>query len=282
MKYLAACGYVLFTAISFVFLDEIIAHIDKLAALSIMSICAIVVFNILNYQHLKTTYKTCLQYWRIFLVMSIALAIDWYTMVTSANQSDPFVAMSALFIALSLVGFAKEFITRRNYSALISIALLSLAVVVLLFGYHVPIGKSILSGLIYGAIAGFAFYVYVYSSARLSTIANMQVIEILATRFWVLFLLSLVLVRTDALVQLHWFDVLKLVLVSFGALIIPIYCNQKSIEKLGANATAIFISLVPPITYIFYVCLTGEILLINTLVCLLIGMALFIPKLLVR
>lgn len=282
MKYLAACGYIFFTAISFVFLDKIIAHIDQLVALSVMSICAIVVFNLLNYKRLIKTYLICWQHWYLFLIMSIALAIDWYTMVTSAQKSDPFVAMSALFIALSLVGFVKEFITKQRYSYLISCGLLIVAILVLLVAYQVPIGKSTSSGLIYGAIAGIAFYVYVYSSARLAIKANLQTIEILATRFWILLIFSLSLVKFDALLALQSNNLVRLVLVSFGALIIPIYCNQKSIEKLGANATAIFISLVPPVTYVFYVIVTGQISIVNTLVCVLISIALVVPKFMIR
>lgn len=279
MKYIDAFLYILFTAISFVFLDKVISHISPVVTLTIMSACGIVVFNLFNIDKLIATYKFCLKNKVSFLIMSGALAIDWCTMVASTYFADPFVAMASLFIAVSFIGFFKEWLKSSNVGLLISCLLLTVASIIMILFYAVPVSKSIISGFILGATAGIAFYVYVYSSARLTLLGDLTAMQILATRFWVLFIGALVFVPYRELVSINIEDIGKIILVSFGSLIIPIYFNQKSIQKLGADKTSILIGLVPPITYLCYVIIYHNILVVNAVICLLITMALFIPKL---
>lgn len=55
-KYLDISIYILLTAISFVFIEKLIEHINPILALAVMSLCGIVVFNFLNYRNTRHTY----------------------------------------------------------------------------------------------------------------------------------------------------------------------------------------------------------------------------------
>lgn len=280
LKYLDAILYIVFTAISFVFLDQMIAHINPIVALVIMSFCGIVVFNVFNIGKAARTYCYCWQNKSTYLIMSIALAIDWWTMVLACYFSDPFVAMAALFIAVAVVGFARLWFTYRKLRFIASCSLLLFASVLLIVFYKVAAEQSVVYGFILGAIAGCAFYVYVASSEKLATKCKFTSLQILATRFWLLFISALIGILFIAHIDLTFHDVWMLILISFGSLIIPIYFNQQSIAKLGAAKTSIIISLVPPITYAFYIIIHRQINVLNTLVCLLITMAILLPKIL--
>lgn len=279
VKYLDAILYIIFTAISFVFLDRIIAHINPIVALVIMSLCGIIVFNVLNLRKLAPTYRYCWHNKTTYLIMSFALAVDWWTIVLACYFSDPFVAMAALFIAVAVVGFARLWLNQRKWRFLVSCGLLVTASVLLVLFYTVSASKSVMIGFILGAIAGCAFYVYVASSERLALRCGFSSLQILATRFWVLFISALIGIFFISPFGLTVHDVILLIVISFGSLIIPIYFNQQSIAKLGAATTSIVISLVPPITYVFYLLVYWQISLINTLVCILITLAILLPKL---
>lgn len=279
MKYFDILIYVLLTAISFVFLGKITDHVNPVVTLSIMSACGIIVFNLFNYKKTIPTYMATMRHPWITFIMCTSLAIDWWCMVLGIYLADPVIVMSALFIAVAVLGFI---FTGKNialYIRLLSIFLLFIADICLIFLYRLPANKSAILGVLCGSITGVAYYIYIYSSEQLSIKCNMTSLQLLATRFWVLFLSAVTVVfakyNYDSLM---FIDLIKIILISFGSLIIPIYFAQQSIVKIGGNLTAIFSCLVPPMVYVFYVIIYQQFLLVNTIVCLLITVALFLPK----
>lgn len=283
MKYIDVLIYVLLTAISFVFLGKITDHVNPVVTLSIMSACGIVVFNLFNYKKIIPTYLATMRYPWLTFIMCTSLAIDWWCMILGIYLSDPVVVMSSLFIAVAVLGFIFAGNKIHFYIRLSSIFLLLIADMCLIFLYQLPNNKSAFLGVICGSITGVAYYIYIYSSEQLSLKCNMTSLQLLATRFWALFLSAVVVVFIKYSYQsLLLIDIVKIILISFGTLIIPIYFAQQSIVKIGGNLTAIFSCLVPPMVYVFYVVVYQQILLVNTIVCILITFALFLPKLINR
>ncbi|RTL11628.1 MAG: hypothetical protein EKK54_06730 [Neisseriaceae bacterium] len=277
--YLDAAIYVLLTSVAFVFLDHLIVGLNPVVALFAMSAIALIVFNSLNISNLKKTYLACWHNKTIYLMMSAALAVDWVTMVFASHIADPFIAMAALFSALALFGFGKIYLIARNKAVLFSLFLLLLGLGILLFAYQVKTGHSIIGGVILGSIAGLAFYVYIANSSKLASLAHLSSLQVLATRFWLLFFGAVIFVPKHNLLFLLKQNLLSLVIISLGSLIIPIYYNQQAIKKLGSELTSVFISLVPPVTYGFYAIYNRQIIMVNVVVCILITLALIIPNL---
>lgn len=283
MKYIDVSIYVILTAISFVFLGKITDHINPVVTLSIMSACGIVFFNLLNYKKFIITYKAIYQYPMLMLIMCGSLAIDWWGMILGIYLSDPVVVMSSLFIAVAIFGFVFSAKTMNLYTKIFSVILLFIADICLIILYQLPFGKSALLGVVCGSITGVAYYIYIYSSERLSLKCGMSSLQLLATRFWLLFLSAIFVVGIKydySGVAIN--DFIKIILVSFGSLIIPIYFAQQSIVKIGGNLTAVFSCLVPPTVYIFYVIIYQRVSLVNTIVCMLITISLFLPKIISR
>jgi hypothetical protein len=277
--YLDAGIYVLLTSVAFVFLDHLIAGLNPVIALFAMSAIALLVFNGLNIRNLSATYLACWHNKTLYLIMSVALALDWVCMVFASHIADPFIAMAALFSALALFGFGKMFLVTHNKAVLFSLFLLLLGLGALLFAYQVKAGHSVTGGIILGSVAGLAFYVYIASSSKLASLASLSSLQVLATRFWLLFVGASIFVPKHDLFDIIKHNLLALIVISFGSLIIPIYYNQQAIKKLGSELTSVFISLVPPVTYGFYAIYNRQIIMVNVVVCILITLALIVPNL---
>ena len=148
-----------------------------------------------------------------------------------------------------------------------------------MFAYQVKAGHNVAGGIILGSVAGLAFYVYIANSSKLASLAHLNSLQVLATRFWLLFIGASIFVPKHDLYGILKHNLLALVVISLGSLIIPIYYNQQAIKKLGSELTSVFISLVPPVTYGFYAIYNRQVIMINVIVCVLITLALLVPNL---
>ena len=275
--YIDALIYVLLSSVAFVFLNNLIADVNPLIALLVMSSVALVVFNLLSFKRVKLTYTVCWQHKSIYIWMSIGLALDWVCMVYASYVADPFIAMAALFISLAIIGFIRLNFIQKSRKQLISLILLVISLILLELFYVVPVEHSTSLGILLGVLAGGAFYLYILNSAKLASLGNLNSLQVLATRFWFLWGIALIMVP-----KLHlWANMLThlgaLILISFASLIVPIYFNQRAIQKLGAELTSVFIGLVPPVTFVCYVIYSHEFHWLNGMVCLIITVALLLP-----
>lgn len=276
--YFDAAMYVIVMAVSFVFLNKFCQQIDPVIALFAMSFIAIVSFNLMNHKQLRSTYRACLENKLLYLVMSGGLALDWVCMLYASYFADPFIAMSGLFIFLAIIGFSRLYIKNKSRVNLFSIILLIISALVLYFAYQIDNKLQHLGlGILLGMIAGIGFYLYIASSGELAKRSNLSTMQVLATRFWLLFIGMAFFVPSHNLWQIIANNILALILIAYASLIIPIYFSQQAIKKLGSNTTAIFISFVPPVTYIFYVLYNHNLLWGNVIVCIIITVALVLP-----
>ena len=275
--YVDALIYVLLSSVAFVFLNHLITDVNPFLALLVMSSVALVVFNLLSFNQIKLTYAVCWQHKSIYIWMSIGLALDWVCMVYASYVADPFIAMAALFISLAIIGFIRLNLIQKSRKRLISLILLIVSLILLELFYVVPVGHSIGLGILLGMLAGGAFYLYILNSAKLASSGGLNSLQVLATRFWLLWVVALVMVPKLELWSKLSTHLSELILISFASLIVPIYFNQRAIQKLGAELTAIFIGLVPPVTFVCYVIYTHEFHWLNGVVCLIITIALLLP-----
>lgn len=276
--YIDAILYVMLASIAFVFLDNLCGGVEPLTALFVMSGVAIFCFNILCLKHLKTVYDAILQNPFLFLMMSTALGLDWLCMIYATYLSDPFITMTSLFISSAFLGFFSLYRKSGTSSYCWSMLILISSILILFFKYEIQKPGNTIYGILLGILAGFAFYVYMLTSERLSARAKLTSIQILATRFWVLFIGSSLFIHLDALHTALRDNALPLVAVSIGALVIPIFFNQQAIRKLGTATASVIISLVPLTTYLIYALWKGNLVFTNLLIGLVITSALALPK----
>jgi hypothetical protein len=277
--YIDAAIYVIMTAISFVYLNKFCQQVDPVIALFAMSFIAIISFNLMSIKHIKATYMACWNNKLLFIIMSGALALDWTCMLFASYIADPFVSMAGLFIFLAIIGFGKLFLENRAISNLLSVMLLIISAVILYSEYQVNSSGHLGLGILLGGVAGTVFYVYIASSSELVIRNNLSTMQVLATRFWVLFIGVTFFVPYQNLFPIIINNIIPLIIISYGSLIIPIYFNQQAIKKLGGALTSVFISFVPPVTYLFYVLYNHNMVWSNVFVCIVISIALVLPYL---
>lgn len=276
--YVDAAIYVILSSVVFVFLDDLCKNVEPAMALFIMSGIAIACFNLLNVRAIKHTYSACVTEKWLFLMMSLSLGADWASLTYATYLSDPFVTMAALFVTLAFCSFFHLFKQTGELSNMLSMLLLLISMVVLYETYQIKLSQHLVFGLLLGAVAGLAFFMYIFFSDKLAKRANLSTIEILATRFWILFLGSFFFLPIKALYTTLKDNAFALIVVSFGALIIPIFFNQQAIKKLGPTRSSLLISFVPPMTYLFGSWYNKNLLLGNLFVCIIITIALILPK----
>lgn len=276
--YFDALIYVLLASVAFVFLDRLCNDINPVVALFIMSGIAIICFNLLSFKYLKLTYTAIKNNFFLFLLMSFSLSIDWLCMIYATFFSDPFIAMAAVFVTTALLGFAKYYWDIQDNSSLLSITFLVISMLVLYFGYQIRDPKNIGYGIFLGCITGAAFFIYIVSSRILARRANLSSIQLLATRFWILFIGSAFFINLKDVSLAFQEKAFSLILVSLASLVVPIYFNQQAINKLGSAKAAILFCFVPPATYLFYVLWNHNLKTYNLMVCFIITFALISPN----
>lgn len=276
--YYDALIYVILGSIAFVFLDDLCAQIAPATALFFMSGIAILCFNLLSYRSLNQVYRSIFSHPLLFLLMSTALGIDWFCMVYATYYSDPFITMTAIFVSSALLGFFALYKQSGATSYLLSMALLLATLLVLYFKYQIQNSGDVGFGILLGVGAGISFYVYMVTSNNLCQRSGLSAVQILATRFWVLFLGSALVLHSHDLHMAWQNNALSLTLVSIGSLVIPVFFNQQAINKLGAALVSVIISLVPITTYLIYAIWHNNFIMTNTVLGIMITSAIIIPK----
>lgn len=272
--YVDAILYVILASIAFVFLDDLCNDVEPLTALFVMSGVAIFCFNILSLKHLKTVYDAIFQNPLLFLIMSTALGLDWLCMIYATYLSDPFITMTSLFTSSSFLGFFNLYRKTGSTSYCWSMIILVISILILFFKYEIQKPGTIFYGVLLGILAGLAFYIYMLTSERLSNRAKLTSIQVLATRFWVLFIGSSLFIHLNDLNAALKNNALLLVAVSIGSLVVPIFFNQQAIRKLGTATASVLMSLVPITTYLIYAFWNGNLVFTNLLIGLVITSAL--------
>lgn len=277
--YLDVIIYVVVTAFSFVVLRGVCENIDPFITLFVMSITASLSFNLFSIKQIKSTYTVCFRNKWLYLTMSTALGLDWVCMLYSSYLSDPFIALAGLYIFLAILGFTKLFWQTQKLINLFSIGLLLISIIFLYYSYIVGPSSHLGYGILLGGLAGIGFYVYIVSSRILTIKGSLTNSQVLSTRFWVLVLIAATFMPYQHLIHLSLNELTKLILISYGALVIPIYFSQRAIMQLGSSLTSIFVGFVPPMTYLFNVLYTHKFILQNLIVCIIITLALVLPNL---
>jgi drug/metabolite transporter (DMT)-like permease len=277
--YIDAILYVVITSITFVLLTKLSSNINLGISLFFMSGVAIICFNLLGVKKLKNTYKIFSSNWVLCIQMSIALGLDWGFMLFSSINSDPFIAMGSLFVALAILGFINLFKANHKKSNIFSIFLLILSLLLMACFYNSGNYKNALLGVAFGFLAGVSFYFYIILSTELTSKTNISSIQILSLRFWALFIGSVFFLPKSTFLVIGD-KYLELIMLSLSSMVLPIFFSQQALQKLGPGVASVLFCFAPPITYLFYAIIYKDIIFINVLICTVITAALIIPKIL--
>jgi drug/metabolite transporter (DMT)-like permease len=270
--------YVMLTALSFVFIDQLAGYINPIVSLFIMASLATVWFQILSWRKLKQLYIICTkepQYW----LLAVIVAINWLSSMYAPHYADPFLYLAIYFITLAIYGFVSMYISTKKIAPLISSTLLIISLLVIAVYYDIDHQRSLWIGFVLGWIGGITAAIYAKLSASLCKKYSLGSREILAIRFIPLCLVLILFLHfehVDFLITLK--NVLTLLIMSIISLIIPVYYYQQSIIKLGVNQSAILVAFTPVVTFILFSYSIKHIDYVNLAISIIVLVALLAPR----
>lgn len=212
---------------------------------------AIIYFNIINIKKLRPIYSIVIKKKSLYLWLSVSVVFMWLGSFLTPIYFLPSIFLFTFMSIISISGvFAAYSINPKIIYLAKFIFLLLNLILFYIVSAHYYHGLN-LTILIAATLAtGLSGYAYIKLSSMFGSYFNTS--QVLAVRFWLLWLVTLICVTIN-----HEFTflsakvLLEALIVAMVTLIIPIYCSQKSINKIGPDQTSIWIGFTPCLTFIF-------------------------------
>lgn len=213
---------------------------------------AIIIFHLLAVNVVFSTYRKLCSVKALTFATLLSVALMWLFTFYISIYYSPAIQIFALVGFTSCYGSFFTYLTNQKLIELLKSIFIFVLLVVFYMVMHgqYPSNKFYIL-LLSSFVMGTSAYAYLASTFQLSKL-QFKVTEILAVRFWLLWIILLCLVLSSH--ELNSVDlsaVLKTFLLSLVTLVLPIYLSQKSVEKIGANLTGILIGLMPFVTFAF-------------------------------
>lgn len=248
--------YVFFTALAVVLIDKINTHVPILISLAITSGIALIFFTLVNFKQLVTIYKINRKFWLFSLLMNLCVLVNWFFSYLGVSTSSATFFVFIYFLVQALIVLLVARLAIKNLLKA-SLIVISIIVATLYIERH----QVSYLGILYGFIAAGAGYAYMLFSHRLSKQGELSATQILATRFCLLFTISLVLslsvhFSNYHLLTHHQLDII--IIIAFASLIVPLYFSQRALAHIGLSRHTFIRSLTPLFTYALQGIILGE------------------------
>jgi len=260
LKYKYSLLYCLATAISSSCIDGVTDYMPTAYVLCISCLVAIIYFNIASSAKLIHIYKTIYQHKKSFLIINILVAIMWACTFFGIAIGG---ATYYLLIYFSIGGLAAMIFMDFKSNKLQIILLIFLTALT----YFV---KSNIIGFILGLTGGLTGFLYLKLSKDLHDNLGFSSNEVLAIRFWLLFIiLLLVTPNKDFIIYTNMTNILTIIFVAFLSMIVQLWFSQQGIVYSGVRIHQYIVSLTPSATFFAQGAILGEwhpVLLLLTLI----------------
>jgi len=216
---------------------------------------AALIFHFLNLKKIKPIYKAAWRHKKQWFLIMLWVSLMWIaTFLGSAINTALFILI--YFTTNCLLGFINK--TKKAASQQKRILIFSLTGLIATTAFYLYIQLTPNNTLKnweligFGMLGGLCNYLYQAESYKFSQTSFLSATAILAIRFWLLILFSLLLTPFAAFTQLSFpNDILLLILIALLSLVIPIYAGQKGVLALGPELNAIICGFTPAATYLF-------------------------------
>ncbi len=244
-------AYILLTAVSFVLIHQLGVGLPKMLMVLLSTAYAIFFFHVINYKTIAGAYRKAFRIKKDYAVILISVLFMWGGSYLIPIYYSPAIQVFTFMLSICVWGaFFTYRHTHRTTDLIIFILCSFILCVFYIIYYQVYPLKSFLIMLFGTLLTGTAAYVYFWQSQKLLEFQFTST-EILAIRFWLLLLVPLMLVIEDqSYLLINWRILGETLLLSCFTLIFPIYCCQKSIEKIGANLHSVLIAITPFVTFL--------------------------------
>ncbi|EOX2920238.1 EamA family transporter [Providencia stuartii] len=247
--------YCLFTSISAVWVSMSFTQISGVSLTFFTLLVAQIIFLLLAIITKQQTFNFIIKNKLIVFWFNILTLTSWLLMFMALQRIEASVE-SAIYqgwipIIVMLLSLCKG---GNNWFKILGPLLIAISIFMLIFARlyfnsnnHYINSSILLEGIILASIAGSTGGIYVFLSAKFRKIAGATTLNILTTRFIILLIVTSSLAHEQLfiIVTTDLYSLLKLVFLSIIFVVIPIFCLQHAILKLGAERVSILTPLVP-------------------------------------
>ena len=272
--YISLCC--LTSAISFVFIAHLLQTHNEMLSMALTFGYATLLFTIFNYKKLANLYRLAFDNFKPLFYLNIATLLSWFGTFIALKYIDP---ATKVCIGFGLIAVTNFFILtpldklRENKHLLFSIffILLSMGLIInqyaCIYEVHNTL-KAIILGIAWSIIGGIGGGFIGVNAERIGK-AGFSATQILATRFYLLVIVSLILIpfgRHAVSLNIDWkyYLLTALIIVFF-----PLLMYQLAIKSLGALIVSLIEPFTPVITYFMQVLFLGYRFNLLTLILLL-------------
>lgn len=254
--YIYIAFYCVFNALSFVFISVLGNAHGQAQSITYIFSSGIFLFNLFCLKNLQSLYLKVGKNVRAVLGLNITTAVSWLASFYALRFIDP---ATMLCIGMAVIPITTFFIVtpfkayKSNAATLLSIIFVIFSMLLIIHenvqGLIIPVVTSnIIWGILISVVGGiFGAAIGTYSEVLSKT--NFTVKEILAVRFYLLVLVSILISIYTKALEFNW-KTLQLFSVSAVVIVfLPLVIYQKSIQHLGSLTVSILIPFTPVLAY---------------------------------
>ena len=241
-RYKYAIGYILCVALVSVTRAKLFLTLSPIAILLISSVLASVYFHVLNYKNCISLYRGLFNKKSLFFGINFVVAVMWFATYYSIYYSSATVFVFEFF----MMGGVLSIIFSKTDSKRKKIALFFIGLIVAPLIIYSPQYKGILLGI----VAGVCGFIHNILSDNMASALNIKASQILASRFWLLIILSVFWLPKDFSIQLSLYTIFAVIFITVMSFILQIWLNQQSVLTIGGKESSYISSFAPILTFL--------------------------------
>ena len=245
-RYIFVLLYIVLTAISVTYIHDLGQHIPDDLLLLLGSFYAVVFFNVVNIKAIGATYKKILYTKLLFATLLVTFLIAWVFTIIIPTYFTPGILVFFFMAWPACIGSYFQYKHTKLKMNLVRFILIGLLILIFYACLSMVYKSSQYLFLVVSlTVTGFAGFWYSRVSYQMNQ-HNFSAVEILSIRFWLLFIIPLIITIWDKHIFLINGQILLYTFaLSFVSMIIPVYCSQISIQKIGPNVHSMLIGMTP-------------------------------------
>lgn len=251
-EYSFTLAYILLNGLSVLVINLVGNNIPIDAMIMLSSLYALVFFHMLNLSGLKALYKKLYENKALYLTMIVVFLIMWLVCFIIPIYYTPAILMFYATAWPSFFGAMKKYKdSREKSSQYMAIAIAATMLSFYIFLSNIYHGMDFIILIAGTLLAGITMFLYSKLSFDMNNM-GFTPSQILASRFALLFLLPLLwCFKSGSIYEIDLNIAGLSLVVSLASLILPIYCSQISIKKVGPVNHSIAMGLTPFVAFVF-------------------------------
>ncbi len=245
-RYIFVFLYIILTAISVTYIHTLGKHIPDDLIMLFGSFYALILFNLVNIKNIGVTYKKVFSVKKLFINLLFTFLVTWVLTIIIPIYFTPALLVFFFMAWPACIGSYFQYKATHTKINLTRFILIGLSILI----FYICLG-FIYSTLQYMYLiialttVGVAGYCYNRVSFKMNK-HNFSAVEILSLRFWLLFLIPLVSsIMNKHIYLINGSILLDTLALSFISMIIPVYCSQISVQRIGPNVHSMLIGITP-------------------------------------